>query len=188
MWVAYKNFRSLNVDEAVVTWILRWWTNKNIEVFMPINSQMKDIDLVLMNMQNRKSFTVQVKWSRAYEPKKSEIKKYGDGSTGRFFLKKDIIQKSSADYFVFLIYVISEDSKIWRRTLEPHTLTIPTEVLKELTIKNKIPHPDNFSFLFRVNPKKKIAFDFREEKEWKWYDVSEYLDDKWIKKLNDNLW
>lgn len=47
MWIAYKNFRSLNIDEAIVTWILRAKTKKDIEVLMPINSQMKDIDLIL---------------------------------------------------------------------------------------------------------------------------------------------
>lgn len=41
---AYKNFWSLNTDEAVVTGILRENTDKEIEVFMPLNAQMKDLD------------------------------------------------------------------------------------------------------------------------------------------------
>jgi len=66
MWRAYKNFRSLNTDEAVVTGILRDSTAKNVEVFMPINAQMKYTDLVLMNMDNNKVLKIQVKGSRAY--------------------------------------------------------------------------------------------------------------------------
>ena len=58
---AYKNFWSLNTDEAVVTGILRGSTEKNTEVLMPINAQMKDIDLVLYNVENRKNITIQVK-------------------------------------------------------------------------------------------------------------------------------
>ena len=45
---AYKNFWSLNTDEAVVTGILREHTPKEIDVLMPINAQMKDIDLGLL--------------------------------------------------------------------------------------------------------------------------------------------
>ena len=48
--VAYKNFWSLNTDEAVVTGILRENTSKETDVLIPINAQMKDIDLILMNV------------------------------------------------------------------------------------------------------------------------------------------
>ena len=82
MGKAYKNFWSLNTDEAVVAGILRDETTKNIEVLFPLNAQMKGVDLVLMNIENKKSVTVQIKGSRAYEPRKSEIKKYGAGSAG----------------------------------------------------------------------------------------------------------
>ena len=75
--VAYKNFWSLNTDEAVVTGILRENTSKDVDVLMPINAQMKDIDLVLMNFLNKKIATIQVKGSKAYEPKKNEVKKSG---------------------------------------------------------------------------------------------------------------
>lgn len=55
MGVAYKNFWSLNTDEAVVSGILRDQTNKNLEVLMPMNAQMKGVDLVLMNVDTKKS-------------------------------------------------------------------------------------------------------------------------------------
>ena len=83
---AYKNFWSLNTDEAVVSGILRECTPKNIEVLMPANAQMKDTDLVLMNMDNKKVLKIQVKGSRAYEPRKSEVVKFGDGSGGWFYI------------------------------------------------------------------------------------------------------
>jgi hypothetical protein len=62
---AYKNLWSLNTDEAVVVGFLRSYTSRNIEVLMPANAQMKDIDLVVMNMSSKKSLTIQVKGSRA---------------------------------------------------------------------------------------------------------------------------
>ena len=51
---AYKNFWSLNTDEAIVAGILRDETLKNVEVLMPLNAQMKGIDLFLMNLKNKK--------------------------------------------------------------------------------------------------------------------------------------
>ena len=73
---AYKNFRSLNTDEAIVTGILNEFTEKNIEILIPLNAQMKDTDLIVMNMNNKKAIKIQVKGSRAYEPSKKETIKY----------------------------------------------------------------------------------------------------------------
>lgn len=181
---AYKNFWSLNTDEAVVTWILRGSTKKNIEALMPINAQMKDIDLVLYNVENRKNITIQVKWSKAYEPKKSEVKKYKDGSAGWFFLKKDTIHKSTADYFIFLIYVLEEDNTIWRRFIVPHTLTIPTKDLCDLSLKHKkISKDERYNFFFWINPKEKTAIDFRDED----FSLTQYLDENGFTALNKEL-
>lgn len=180
MGTAYKNFWSLNTDEAVVTGILRNNTPKEIEVYMPVNAQMKDVDLILMNMKKKKVLTIQVKGSKAYEPKPNEIKKFGDGSSGWYFFSRDIIHRSNTDYFIFLVYVIREDQKIGRRFIEPHTITIPTKKLQTLCKSYKTPHgSDRYSFYFWVDPKKKKAFDWRD----KLFDVSEYLDGKGFQKL-----
>jgi hypothetical protein len=175
---AYKNFWSLNVDEAVVAGILRDETE--YEVLLPLNAQMKDIDLVLADVGSRKYHTVQVKGSRAYEPKKSEMDKYGAGSAGWFFFSKDIIERSSVDYFIFLVYVIEESEKTGRRHFKPHTITVPTSKLKNIVLRNKTTHGENrYSFLIWVNPETQKAFDFRDTK----YDLSEYLDQKGFAQL-----
>ena len=59
MGIAYKNFWSLNIDEAIVAGILRNKLSKNLEVFMPVNAQMKGIDLCILNIQNKKIKTSQ---------------------------------------------------------------------------------------------------------------------------------
>lgn len=180
MVIAYKNFWSLNVDEAVVIGILRDYIPKHMEVFMPMNAQMKDVDLALINFKNNTVATVQVKGSKAYEPTLNEFKKFGDGSSGWFFFPKDVVLKSKANYFVFLVYVIKEEVKKGRRTIEPHIITIPTKKLKELCRKYKNVHGNKrYSFYFWVNPKKERAFDWRD----KIYDVSKYLDERGIKSL-----
>ena len=184
MGKAYKNFWSLNVDEAVVMGFLRYNTPKNVEVLMPANAQMKDIDLVLLDIKKKKVITIQVKGSRAYEPSPNNIKKFGDGSAGWFFFPKNIVEKSKADYFIFLVYVIEDKTKRGRRTIKPHTITIPTKKLKELCKKNKKTHGNSmYSFSFWVDPKKKRAFDFRD----KIYNVSKYLDNEGFRRLNKDF-
>ena len=144
---------------------------------------MRDIDLILMNTQNKKCLTIQVKGSKAYEPKKKEVKKYGEGSSGWFFFSKEIIHRSKADYFIFLVYVIIENYKAGRRVIEPHSITIPTDKLKKLCLKYKTPHPDRYSFNVWINPKKKSAFEWRDKQ----YDLTEYLDKNGFDKLKKQI-
>jgi hypothetical protein len=178
---AYKNFWSLNTDEAVVIGILRDSTPKNVEVLIPLNAQMKDIDLVLLNIKSKKTISIQVKGSRAFEPRKSEVEKYGEGSPGWFYFKKDVIFKSTADYFIFLIYVLEESKKTGRRIITPHTLAITTKKLKELCEEyKKVEKGEMYNFFFWVNPIKNKSFEYRN----KIYDTSEYLDKKGFDKLN----
>jgi len=184
MGIAYKNFWSLNTDEAVVSGILRGNINKDIEVLMPMNAQMKGVDLVLMNVKNKKSITIQVKGSRAYEPKPREVKKYGAGSAGWFFFLEKVVGKATADYFVFLIYVLEEDNEKGRRIIEPHVIIIPTLDLQEKSKKYKSTHGDDrYSYKIWINPETKEAFDFRDQK----MDLSKYLDKEGFLLLNKNL-
>ena len=150
---------------------------------MPMNAQMKGVDLVLMNIDNKKSVTIQVKGSKAFEPKKNELRKYGHGNVGWFYLDEKTIFGATAEYFTFLIYVIEEDAKIGRRTLSPHSIVIPTNKLKEFTKKYKKIHGKRFSYYFWINPKTKKAFDIRDEQ----FNVDEFLDKTGFSKLNKEI-
>ncbi len=186
--VAYKNFWSLNTDEAVVTGILRENTAKNVEVFMPMNAQMKDVDLVLMNIKNRKIITIQVKGSRAYQPKLKETKEYGEGNHGWFNFHKKKIENSAADYFIFLVYVIKLNKDAGRAYIEPHTITIPTRELLRLAKENKEINKNGFyHFNFWINPTKNKAIETRDKKTHGIYEVSKYLDKKGFEKMNKEL-
>ncbi len=184
MSVAYKNFWSLNTDEAVVAGILRNGTNKQVEVFMPLNAQMKGVDLLLMNIKKRKSVTLQIKGSRAYEPRKSEIDKNVHGSAGWFYFSHDVIYKATADYFIFLVYVIEQSPKTGRRAFYPHIVAIPTKKLQSLVrLYKKEGATKMYNFFLWVNYKKKEAFDFRDKK----YFLSAYLDKKGLDLLNKEV-
>lgn len=183
---SYKNFWSLNTDETVTVGLLRDATPKKLEVFFPANAQMKNIDLLLMNMENKKAATMQVKGSRAYEANKNVKKRYKIESVGWCQFKKDVIYKNTANYFIFLVYVIEEIEKAGRRTISPHILTIPTIELVELCDKyKKIGETGNLNFYFGIKPERKEALEFRDNK----FDMSQYLNqsgtDKLIKTLQD---
>ena len=49
---------------------------------MPLNAQIKGVDLYLINTKTKKVATIQVKGSRAYEPQIREVREYGHGSAG----------------------------------------------------------------------------------------------------------
>ncbi len=100
-----------------------------------------------------------------------------------FYLEEKTIFDATAEYFIFLIYVIEEDVKIGRRTLSPHSIVIPTVKLQELTKKYKMIHGKRYSYYFWVNPKTKEVFDIRDQH----YYVSEYLDKAGYVKLNKEI-
>ena len=57
-----KNLWSLNIDEALVANQLKQeLSKKDYEVFFPLNSQLKDIDLTLFNLKKKNS-----DWSNYY--------------------------------------------------------------------------------------------------------------------------
>lgn len=186
MGISYKNFWSLNVDETVVTGILRDYFKKDMEIFMPINAQMKDVDLVIANIKNKKMITLQVKGSRAYEPSKKEIKEFRYGSSGWFFLKEETVRDCTADYFIFLIYVIHERESEGRRYIEPHIITIKPGALYQLCKERKIIHK-LYSFYIWVNPREKKAFDWRDKKAKGIIDLDGYLDDNGLKQMQEAL-
>lgn len=181
---SYKNFWSLNVDEAVVTGILRDARPKNTEVFMPMNAEMKDVDLVFLNTKSQKMVTIQVKGSRAYEPTAKDKEEHGEGSTGWFVLNKSSILETSSLFFIFLIYVFVQKKKSGRMDIEHHTLTIPTEELRTLCSKHKKADKNGkFMFYFWINPYKKIADDIRVDAKNKKYNLTKYLDKAGIERL-----
>ncbi len=185
MGAAYKNFWSLNADEAVVAGIMRERTKRDIEVLIPLNAQMEGVDLYLINNKTKRVITIQVKGSRAYEPSKSEVRKFKQGSAGWFLLDKDVINKATADYFCFLIYVIEEIKKIGRRIIVPHVILIPIKTLQKKSLE-KSQGTVRLNYKFWVNPITKETFDFSNKKV-KRIDYSKFLDKNGFKIINKKL-
>ena len=184
MGQAYKNFWSLNVDEVVTAGMLRHTLGKGYEVCMPLNAQAKGIDLLVFNTAIKKVVTIQVKGSRAYDPNKKQLLKHKHGSAGWFWFKKDIVFKSTADFFVYLVYVIEEDKKIGRSFLTHHFIVVPTQDLKDQYRQHsRVFKGNRLHLILWINPKQKKAFDIRNVA----FDLSPWLNDKGIMVLKDFL-
>jgi hypothetical protein len=181
----YRTSLSLNTDEAVVAGKLRDFFKENVEVFIPLNAQLKDVDLVVLNLKNRKAATIQVKGSRAYEPT-ATMRNFGDGSAGWFFLNKEAIERNTSDFFIFLIYVIVERIALGRRNFEPHFITIRTDRFNELCKQYKVLHT-RYSFYFFIDPNKRVAFDFRDEKAKGRMWLTDFLDDVGLEQVRQSL-
>lgn len=185
---SYKNFWSLNVDEAVVAGKVQEAFRKQAHVFFPLNAQLKDVDLLITNLRNRKSISIQVKGSKAFEPSPSQIEKYGEGSVGWFFIPKGKIGKCSADYFIFLLHIISDDFSKGknRKRLTTHLLTIKPSALSRICSERKILH-GNYSFYIWVDPKRKRAFDFRDSNKKGIINLTKYLDETGLRQIRKQL-
>lgn len=190
MLKSYKNFWSLNTEEVIVANILRKNTKKEIEVYIPLNAQMKDIDLVMVNLKNKITKTIQVKGSRAYEGNKKQINEYEYGSYSWIDLNIDSLKKSIADYFIFMIYVLNQQNIKGKGSIyiTHHTITISRAELINKSGIYKKSGQGKYRFQIWINPKKKKAFDFVSLKDKnKKEDFSDYLDKKGLEKLNKEL-
>lgn len=156
-----KNLWSLNIDELLVADQLRDYFNKTkYEVFFPLNSQMKDIDLVLLNLKSNKAITFQVKGSRTYTPRRLEVKRYGEGSAAWFRVGKNSIfeSKNKVDYYVLVLHSFC-DGEI-KKEIKINYLIIPENNLKNICLKKTVRRGDYYHFFIWIDPKDKRSFEF----------------------------
>jgi len=125
-----KNFWSLHVDEALVASELKKQLSSDYEVFFPINSQLKDIDLIIYNLKNHKTKTVQVKSSQGYGSRGSNSSSHK--------VPKNKINPKTVDYFVFTSYFEVRQKHKNKMDIETHYVIIRTKKLLEIVNKTKI--------------------------------------------------
>ena len=171
-----KNLWSLNVDEAIVAEKIKKELGKEYEVFFPINSQLKDIDLLIQNPKTGKSKTIQVKGSRTWNVKGFRRKKLGWGDINSSWLK---IKRTSIfsttnkiDFFIFVTHEAEITTK--NRRIKQNYLVIPLNDFRKITkTKKKIPKSGSYYYYFVVKDKK--AVDTRDTKSGDPIDFSKYL-------------
>ena len=158
--MAIKNFWSLQVGEVIVADLIRKHLGKDYEIFIPLNNQLKDIDLVVINLKTKKIATVQVKESREYA--------VGEGD-GWFRIDEHKIKNKVADFYIFMIYSIQENET--KLKMATKTLIIPSEVLLEKS-KQKTARKGVYTYYFEIKGGK--AQEDREDTKNP-VDYSEYI-------------
>jgi len=142
--VVIKNFWSLQVDEAIVAEKIK--ALKEVEAFFPVNSQLKDIDLIVFNLKTHRIKTVQVKSSKSW-------KSGGDEYSGqRIPINK--INPKLVDFFIFSCYFSTLTKN--QRKITPRYVVIPTKELLDRIKKTKVVKNGICKFYFNVY-KGKIA-------------------------------
>ena len=132
-----KNFWSLHVDEAIVANWLKEKLPKSCEVFFPVNSQFQYVDLIVYNSKNKKTTTIQVKGSKAYE-EKYDNKIYWT-SRHKFWTSK--INPDKVDFFIFSCFSVfskSASKKTGSRNIENYFVVFPTTELKKYIRRMKL--------------------------------------------------
>lgn len=176
--MSMKNIWTMNIDETLVADKLKTVFSKtDYEIFMPLNSQMKDIDLLLVELKKYKVHSIQVKGSRTYEPSAKESEKYGNGSAAWFRIAKNSIVDTTnkVSCFVFVLHSFSDFET--KKTISIDYLIIPTSDLVKITKKKQIRKGDYYHFFIWIDPKGKRAFDFNNAGK-NVIDLNKYLD-KW---------
>ena len=171
-----KNIWSLNVDEAIVAEKIKKELDKKHEVFFPINSQLKDIDLLIQNPKTGKSKAIQVKGSRTWNLKGSRRKKLGWGDVSSSWLTiKECSIFSTTNKIDFFIFVTHEpELSRQNRRIKQNFLIIPLEDFRKITKSKKSP-PKSGDYWYYFVVKDKKAVDTRDTKSGKPIDFSKYL-------------
>jgi hypothetical protein len=161
-----KNLWALNVDELLVSDQLKYHLKKTeYEVCFPLNAQMKNIDLILLDLKTNRAKTIQVKGSRTYEPQKAEVKRNGDGSAAWFRIEKEAIFNSSnkVDYYIFVLHNFIDGPV--KKEIKIDYLIMPIHDFHKYCNKKTARKGGFYHFIIWVDPKGKRSFDIREDKE-----------------------
>jgi len=171
-----RNMWSLNVDELLVAdKIKNEFSKKDYEVFFPLNSQMKDIDLLFVSLKTNKRKSLQVKGSRTYSPQNIERERYGKGSAAWFtILKKSIFTPSNkVDFYVFVLHSLRDTEH--KKDIKIDFLIIPIADFRRICKKKSTRKKDGrYDFYIWIDSKDKRSFEFRDSKQ-KPIPLSKYL-------------
>ena len=175
-----KNLWSLTVDEAIAAEKISEFKllKKNHQVFFPINSQLKDIDLILYNLKTQKTKSIQVKGSRTYNPQKKEIREHGEGSTSWFRIKRNKIYtpENKIDFFIFVLHWLDmgNEKSIKNRKITQQCLVIPIDKFRRKTIKKSLNANNTYTYNFFISLDGKRIGDIAQDRQG-WIDYTEFL-------------
>jgi len=156
-----RNLWTLNIDELLVADKLKSnFSKKEYEIFFPLNSQLKDIDLIFINLKKNKYKSIQVKGSRTYNPKPKEREAFGNGSGAWINLtKKSIFEPSNkVDFYIFVLHSMEDGEQ--KKQIKINYLIIPQKDFKKIILKKQLRRNGTYHFFIWIDDKGKRSFDF----------------------------
>ena len=160
--MAIKNFWSLQAGEAIISDLIKKKLSKCYQIFFPVNNQLKNLDLILINLKTKKIVTIQIKESREFNE--------GTGN-GWFIVNRDKVKNKVVDFYIFVVYATIQTAH--KIKIQVRTLIIPSEDLMLKSKNKRLISNKNYYYFFRIQGNK--AYDDREKgKEPE--DYSEYVD------------
>lgn len=145
-----RNFWSLQVGEAIFSDMVKTKLPNNYQMFFPLNSQLRGIDLLLFNLESNETATIQVKESREFS-----------AGHGWFIVKAADVDRKAADFYAFIVY--NEIEKEHKHHIDKRVLIVPSA---ELQIRSrskklvKVKKTPEYHYYFFIDGKS--AFDDRE--------------------------
>ena len=147
--MAIKNFWSLQVGEVIVADLIKKNLGKDYTIFMPLDNQLKSIDLVLVNLRTKKLSTIQVKESREF------TQFLGNGW---IIVNKEKVDNLVADFYTFVIYrTVEHDHQV---KIKPEIIIVPSKILKERSASKRVVKNKDYYYFFKVG--NGIAYDDHE--------------------------
>jgi len=173
----HKNIWSLAVDEALIISELKEKLGKDkYEVFLPANSQLKDIDLILINLEKMRPITLQVKGSRTYQAKDKEIESFGEGNSSWIQVGRRAIHGPSfrIDFFIFVLHNLVDITTkgSTKKHVKLNYLVIPADEFRR-RISSK-PKKEVYNLYIWLDDEGKRAFDYRDRNVI--IELSDFLD------------
>ena len=167
--MAIKNLWSLSTDEAIVAEKLKQELGSRYEIFFPVNSHLKNIDLVAFELKTGKATTIQVKGSRTYGVDNEQY--------AWITVKEKSIFKTTnkTDFFIFVWHVLTFTKG--KRMIKQAYIVIPLSELKKKCKNEKTRRRNGTYHFYFWTDLKKYALDYPTEKNAKTKEInfSKYL-------------
>jgi|ERR1035437_2318057 hypothetical protein len=106
---------NINYDEFIAAEQIAKKLKNNYAISFPASAQQKGFDFIITNIKNNKSLKVQVKASRSYQFKLTEMKSKKRLGNYTSFFTKFPYKKKLADLYIFVIHypIINKKKRIW---------------------------------------------------------------------------
>jgi len=153
---------------------------KNLSEKLAIEKMILQIEITLhkfhlLRGEYSYSKAIQVKGSRSYNPRKSELKRYGEGRTTWNVISGESVfnPENRIDFFVFVLHIDEITTK--KRRIIQQYLIIPIEDFRKLTKKKQVRKNGTYHYFFWISLDNKEVLEINNKVNQDKMDYTKYL-------------